>query len=207
MGDNHLVVSGDLGDRHDGPPDVVVLGAGIGTLAAGQQGVATQRDDHPHTYCIGSGPGMIKAAVGRGRNGMPVNLIDQVIPRWHAFLQSGGAAELGELLAEDVVFYSPVVFTPQRGKEVTTMYLMAAKQVLGGEGPEGQFHYAKQVLAGDTAVLEFETSLAGKYVNGVDIIRCDETGKIVEFRVMIRPLQAINALHESMRAMLESLQR
>ncbi|HEX3897647.1 MAG TPA: nuclear transport factor 2 family protein, partial [Mycobacteriales bacterium] len=117
-------------------------------------------------------------------------MIDHVIPRWHHFLEHGGADELGELLADDVVFYSPVVFTPQRGKDVTSMYLLAAKQVLGG-GPDGEFRYAKQVLAGDTAVLEFETTLAGKYVNGVDIIRCDETGRIVEFRVMIRPLQAI----------------
>ncbi|HEX3706948.1 MAG TPA: nuclear transport factor 2 family protein [Mycobacteriales bacterium] len=131
--------------------------------------------------------------------------MDQLIPRWHAFLESGGAAELDALLADDVVFYSPVVFTPQRGKDVTTMYLMAAKQILGGEGSDGQFHYAKQVLAGDTAMLEFETTLAGKYVNGIDIIRCDETGKIVEFRVMIRPLQAINALHAAMGEILESL--
>jgi hypothetical protein len=62
----------------------------------------------------------------------------------------------------------------------------------------------KEVVAGDTAVLEFETSLAGKYVNGVDIIRCNDEGRIVEFRVMLRPLQAINAVHEQMRAMLES---
>ena len=65
---------------------------------------------------------------------------------------------------------------------------------------------SKQVLAGDVAVLEFETSLDGKHVNGVDIIRCDSAGRIVEFRVMIRPLQAINAVHEAMRAMLASLQ-
>jgi hypothetical protein len=130
-------------------------------------------------------------------------VIDHVIPRWHHFLEHGGADELGELLADDVVFYSPVVFTPQRGKDVTSMYLLAAKQVLGG-GPDGEFRYAKQVLAGDTAVLEFETTLAGKYVNGVDIIRCDETGRIVEFRVMIRPLQAISAIHEAMGAMLQA---
>jgi ketosteroid isomerase-like protein len=133
-------------------------------------------------------------------------VIEDVVARWHLFLDAGDPDRLAELLADDVVFYSPVVFTPQRGKDVTAMYLTAAKQVLGGEGPDAPFRYAKQVLAGDTAVLEFETTLAGKYVNGVDIIRCDDAGKIVEFRVMIRPLQAINALHEAMRAMLESLQ-
>jgi ketosteroid isomerase-like protein len=128
-------------------------------------------------------------------------VIEQLVPRWHAFLEHGGAEELDELLADDVVFYSPVVFTPQSGKAVTSMYLLAAKQVLGG-GPDGEFRYAKQVLSGDTAVLEFETTLGGKYVNGVDIIRCDDDGRITEFRVMIRPLQAVTAVHEQMRAML-----
>ena len=84
------------------------------------------------------------------------------------------------------------------------MYLMGATQVLGGD-PGSGFHYVKQVVAGDTAVLEFETTLDGKYVNGVDIIRCDNAGKIVEFRVMLRPLQAINAVHAAMGAILESL--
>jgi hypothetical protein len=130
-------------------------------------------------------------------------MIEQLIARWHDFLEGDG--ELGDLLADDVVFYSPVVFTPQRGKDVTMMYLQAAKQVLPGSEADGQFRYSKEVLAGDTAVLEFETSLAGKYVNGVDIIRCDDSGRIVEFRVMLRPLQAVNAVHEQMRTMLESL--
>ena len=62
----------------------------------------------------------------------------------------------------------------------------------------GTFHYTKQVLAGDTAVLEFETRVEGRYVNGVDIIRCDDAGRIVEFRVMMRPLQGIQAVHEQM---------
>jgi hypothetical protein len=133
-------------------------------------------------------------------------VIESVVARWHEFLEHGaGPEELQELLADEVVFYSPVVYTPQRGRDVTTMYLMGAKQVLGGDGADNPFHYTKQVVAGDTAVLEFETSLGGKYVNGVDVIRCDESGKIVEFRVMLRPLQAINAVHAAMGAMLESM--
>ena len=87
-----------------------------------------------------------------------------------------------------------MVFTPQRGKEITTLYLAGASRLLGG----GDFRYTKEVLAGNTAVLEFETSVDGRYVNGVDIITCDDTGRIVEFRVMIRPLQAIQAVHEQM---------
>ncbi len=124
-------------------------------------------------------------------------MIDDVIARWHRYMEGELPGGLEELLADDVVFWSPVVFTPQRGKPVTTQYLQAASQALaGGEG--GAFRYTKEVLAGDTAVLEFETSIEGKYVNGVDIIRCDDAGRIVEFRVMIRPLQGIQAVHEQM---------
>ncbi len=122
---------------------------------------------------------------------------DDVIARWHRYLAGHSPDELDGLLADDVVFYSPVVFTPQRGKAVTTQYLAAASRALAGSG-DALFTYTKQVLAGDTAVLEFETSVAGRYVNGVDIIRCDDTGRIVEFRVMLRPLQGIQAVHEEM---------
>jgi hypothetical protein len=145
-------------------------------------------------------------------------MIDAVIERWHEFLRGDLPGGLDELLAEDVVFYSPIVYTPQRGREVTKLYLTAATMTLPGDGPDastgsddagavkGAFRYTKQVLAGDTAVLEFETTMQGTYVNGVDIIRCDDEGRIVEFRVMIRPLQAVHLLHEQMRAMLEAMQ-
>ncbi len=140
--------------------------------------------------------------------------IEPVIERWHEVLRGRGS--LDELLDDDVVFFSPIVYTPQEGKAITTMYLQAAGQTLpgdpaagessGGNGSGGGFRYTKEVLAGDTAVLEFETTVEGKYVNGVDIIRCNEAGKIVEFRVMIRPLQAINLVHQQMKAMLERMQ-
>ena len=129
-------------------------------------------------------------------------MIDDVIARWHRYLEGQLPGGLDELLADDVVFYSPVVYSPQRGKLLTTRYLEAASHALAGEvaadGAGGAFHYSKQVLSGDTAVLEFETSVDGKYVNGVDIIRCDDAGRIVEFRVMMRPLQGIQAVHEQM---------
>ena len=123
-------------------------------------------------------------------------MIDDVIARWHRYLDGELPGGLDELLAEDVVFYSPVVYTPQRGKPVATQYLEAASRTLAGG--EGSFEYTKQVLSGDTAVLEFEASVDGRYVNGVDIIRCDDAGRIVEFRVMMRPLQGIQAVHEQM---------
>ncbi|HEX5944991.1 MAG TPA: nuclear transport factor 2 family protein [Acidimicrobiales bacterium] len=151
-------------------------------------------------------------------------MIDQVIERWHSHMRGELPGGLDELLDDDVVFYSPVVYTPQEGKAITKLYLQAAGQALPGEPGEGsgsdtgsdsgsgsgsdsgKFRYTKKVLAGDTAVLEFETTVAGKYVNGVDIIRCNDEGRIVEFRVMIRPLQAVNAVHQQMKAMLESMQ-
>jgi len=140
-------------------------------------------------------------------------MIKQVIDKWHAYLRNELPGGLDELLDDNVVFYSPIVYTPQEGKAITTLYLRAAAATLPGDGaaagsgaPTGSFHYTKEVVAGDTAVLEFETTMEGKYVNGVDIIRCNESGRIVEFRVMIRPLQAVNLVHEQMAAMLERME-
>jgi hypothetical protein len=91
-------------------------------------------------------------------------------------------------------------------------HLVPAGQTLPGEKKEGaasdpskRFRYTKQVLDGNTAVLEFETTIDGKYVNGVDIITCNDAGKIIEFRVMIRPLQAINLVHQQMADMLDRM--
>jgi hypothetical protein len=134
-------------------------------------------------------------------------VIHDVVERWHRYLAGDLPGGLDELLGDEVVFYSPVVYTPQAGKQVTTGYLEAAAAVLNAPQSKGGFRYTKQVAAGDTAVLEFETSVQGKYVNGVDIIRCDDAGRIVEFRVMIRPLQAVDIVHEQMKAMLESYRR
>jgi hypothetical protein len=143
-------------------------------------------------------------------------MIEQTMAKWEQHLRGNLPGGLDELLHDDVVFYSPVVFTPQEGKAITKLYLEAAGQTLPGEGSDqasgekkgsgsGGFRYTKKVLDGDVAVLEFETTVEGKYVNGVDIIRCDGEGRIVEFRVMIRPLQAINAVHRQMAAMLETM--
>lgn len=140
-------------------------------------------------------------------------MIHDVIERWHLHMRGQLPGGLDELLDDDVVFYSPIVYTPQAGKAITTLYLSAAGQTLPGEKTSSTgdsskgFRYTKQVLSGDTAVLEFETTVEGKYVNGVDIIRCNDAGKIVEFRVMIRPLQAINLVHRQMGEMLEKLNR
>ncbi len=140
--------------------------------------------------------------------------IDACMDRWHQHLRGTLDGGLDSLLHPDVVFYSPIVFTPQEGIDVTKLYLTAAGGTLGGEtdGPSstdstggGAFGYTKEIRQGNSAMLEFETSVEGKYVNGVDIITCDDDGMIIEFRVMIRPLQAINLVHAQMKAMLEQL--
>ncbi|MBA3801487.1 MAG: nuclear transport factor 2 family protein [Acidimicrobiia bacterium] len=141
-------------------------------------------------------------------------MIEHVIERWHQYMRGELEGGLDELLDDDVVFYSPIVYTPQAGKAITKLYLQAAGATLPGDEPssatpdgrDSRFRYTKEVPAGDTAVLEFETTVDGKYVNGVDIIRCNDAGRIVEFRVMIRPLQAVNIVHQQMKSMLETLQ-
>ena len=144
--------------------------------------------------------------------------IHAVIKRWHAHTRGELANGLDVLLDNDVVFYSPIVFTPQQGKVITKLYLQAAGQTLPGEKPSKPtqtesndapkgFRYTKEILDGYNAVLEFETTIEGKYVNGIDMITCNDAGKITEFRVMIRPLQAINLVHKQMGEMLDKMKQ
>ena len=144
-------------------------------------------------------------------------MIECVVEQWHRYLRGELPGGLDGLLDEDVVFYSPIVFTPQRGKAVTIRYLQAAAVALPGDTSKepsaaatddagGSFRYTKKVMDADTAVLEFETTIDGTYVNGVDIIRCNGAGRIVEFRVMVRPLQAVDAVHRQMGATLAKMQ-
>ena len=119
--------------------------------------------------------------------------------RWHAYMEGGSdPALLSDLLAEDAVFHSPVVHTPQAGKPVVMAYLVAASHVLGNEA----FHYVRELVDGDEMMLEFVTELDGIAINGVDIIRFNEDGKIIDFKVMVRPLKAINKVWEMMGAQL-----
>jgi hypothetical protein len=147
-------------------------------------------------------------------------MTDPPITRWHQHLKGQLPGGLDALLHDDVVFYSPIVFSPQRGKDLTKAYLGAAGQTFGGDEPEqsdggsegpagasggGGFQYVKEVTTGNQTVLEFETTMGATYVNGVDIITFDDDGLITEFKVMIRPLQAVNIVHERMKAMLEAM--
>jgi hypothetical protein len=120
------------------------------------------------------------------------------IQAWHAYMKDPGPDRLGAQLAEDVVFESPVVHTPQAGKEITTLYLLAAAQVLGVPS----FRYREAWYGEASAVLEFECVVEGIVINGVDIIHWNAEGLIDRFKVMVRPLKAINLLHQLMGARL-----
>lgn len=122
------------------------------------------------------------------------------IEKWHEIVQQKNPDLLDELLAEDCVFYSPIVHTPQQGRDMTKMYLAAAMEVLGGES----FRYVREIQDGNQAVLEFMGENEGITINGIDMMTWNDDGKIDSFKVMVRPLKAVNLLHAQMKAMLES---
>lgn len=119
---------------------------------------------------------------------------------WHQVVQTRDPAGLDALLDEDAVFHSPVVHTPQRGRSLVRLYLGAALQLLGGSG----FRYVREIVGERDAVLEFETEIDGVTVNGVDLVRWNAQGKIVDFKVMLRPLKTIALVHERMAALLQA---
>lgn len=122
---------------------------------------------------------------------------------WHHIVQHRDLSGLNQLLAEDVIFHSPVVHTPQIGKAVTQQYLYAAFHVFFNES----FHYIREVAGQHDAVLEFEVTIDGIVVNGVDMLHWNEHGQLTEFKVMIRPLKGINLIHQKMGEMLAALKQ
>lgn len=118
---------------------------------------------------------------------------------WHRLVRDQDTSGLDAMLAEDAVFHSPVVHTPQRGRALTATYLGAAFRVLFNPS----FRYVREIVGPSDAMLEFETELDGVQVNGVDIITWNSDGKIVDFKVMLRPLKAIDAVRQRMAALLK----
>jgi hypothetical protein len=128
-------------------------------------------------------------------------MIENTIAAWHKILETKDAAGLDNILADNVVFHSPIVHTPQEGKLITTLYLTAALFVFANDS----FRYVKEVISGNNAVLEFSTVIEGIAVNGVDMITWGADGRITEFKVMVRPLKAINLIHKMMGEMLQKI--
>ncbi len=123
------------------------------------------------------------------------------ITAWHDFMSQGSdPAALKAMLAEDAVFHSPVVHSPQMGRDKVFAYLFAASHVLGSD----DFRYVRELVDGQQAMLEFTCEVDGIHINGVDIIRWNDDGLIDDFKVMVRPLKAINKVWEKMAAMLAS---
>jgi hypothetical protein len=120
---------------------------------------------------------------------------------WHDVVRRRSAEGLDALLADEVIFHSPIVHTPQVGKGLTTMYLTAALHVIANDS----FRYVREVVGARDAALEFLAEVDGITVNGIDFIRWNDEGRIVDFKVMVRPLKAVNLLHAQMRAMLETM--
>ena len=127
--------------------------------------------------------------------------MNEYLVRWHKIIETKNTSLLLDVLDDEVVFHSPVVHTPQKGKKVTYLYLSAALQVF----LSGDFRYTREVVNDKDTFLEFEVELEGVMINGIDMISWNSDGKITDFKVMIRPLKAINLINDNMTAMLGQL--
>lgn len=125
----------------------------------------------------------------------------EALDRWHEVVRTRNPAMLNQILAEDAVFHSPIVFRPQQGRDLVALYLTGAMHVIATP----DFRYVREVVDGRDAVLEFETVVDGVQVNGVDMITWNDQGLITDFKVMLRPLKAITTVHQKMAALLETL--
>jgi len=122
-----------------------------------------------------------------------------VIARWTSIIENGRTDELDALVADDAVFFSPAVFTPQKGRDKTLMYLKAAAKVFG----DTDFHYVEHWYSEQSAILEFAATIDGIYVNGIDMIHWNGDQQIVSFKVMLRPLKALQTIIPAMAELLQ----
>jgi hypothetical protein len=127
-------------------------------------------------------------------------MTSKALDTWHQLLETQDPSGLKTLIADNAIFHSPVVHTPQVGKMLTVMYLSAAFKVFYNDS----FHYVRKVASETDAVLEFEVEIDGIKVNGVDMIKWNADDQIIDFKVMLRPLKAVNLIHQKMAAMLEA---
>lgn len=120
---------------------------------------------------------------------------------WHKVAMSRDVEAISAILHEDCVFESPVVHTPQLGKAITAKYLAAAGFTLGNDS----FRYVGEWNRENSSILEFTAEIDGIAINGIDMISCDDDGLITHFKVMVRPLKAVNMLHQKMGEMLTKM--
>ncbi|NNE65215.1 MAG: nuclear transport factor 2 family protein [Pyrinomonadaceae bacterium] len=118
--------------------------------------------------------------------------MNETLKRWHQFVATQNPDLLDDILAEDCVFHSPVVWKPKTGRPVVKIFLMAASTVLK------EFEYIREVVNEKNAVLEFEARIGELTVRGVDLLKLDQEGRIIDFEVMLRPANAIQAISVAM---------
>jgi SnoaL-like domain len=122
-----------------------------------------------------------------------------LIDRWISIIETGRTDDLDALLADDAVFYSPAVFTPQEGKTLTSKYLKAAAKLFD----DTDFHYVEQWYSERSAILEFAATVNGIHVNGIDMIHWNDDEQIVSFKVMMRPFKALQTIMPAMAELLQ----
>jgi hypothetical protein len=116
------------------------------------------------------------------------------LQQWHAMINTADLKGLPGLLDANVVFRSPMAHTPYPGAAVVSMILNTVFQVF----EEFKYHRELATADGLNVVLEFSATVSGKELKGIDMIRFNEQGKMVEFEVMVRPLSGLQALGEQM---------
>lgn len=122
--------------------------------------------------------------------------------QWHKMIEAQDMSQLDRLVDDNCVFYSPIVFKPQEGKRLTIMYLTAAFQMFC---EATYFKYIKEIEQDQNAMLEFNAEIDGILIDGIDLITWNDKGKIIEFKVMIRPLKAIDSVKTKMLAQLSEM--
>lgn len=122
---------------------------------------------------------------------------------WHAMIENKAVNNIANLLADDVTLFSPVIHTPIQGKKMVSLYLTAAFHTF----LNGTFNYNRTFTSNNAAVLEFSLRINEIDINGIDMITWNESGKITEFKVMIRPYKALNMINDQMTAMLDKLKQ
>ena len=122
------------------------------------------------------------------------------IEQWHEVVKLRDYSLLESILSDNVIFYSPVVYTPQKGKKIALQYLAAASEVFN----TNSFRYDKEIVMNRSASLEFSLNINETDINGIDLISWNNDNKINEFKVFIRPLQGVNVIHQLMQSMLEN---
>ena len=121
---------------------------------------------------------------------MAIQQTQQSIAHWHEMLANRDMSILNELLADDIVFRSPVAFNPYPGKPVVFFILSNVIQIFEN------FTYHREFYTEDglNVVLEFSANIGDKKLKGIDMIRFNEDGQMIDFEVMIRPKSGIEAL-------------